>query len=76
MLNSYGADPALVGMSRAAVKCTTGALSMSALLLRPMVTLASDGDQANMGDATKRVLERLARTRTNAEFLNNLTKDA
>ena len=29
-----------------------------------------------MGDATKRVLERLARTRTNAEFLNNLTKDA
>ena len=48
---------------------------MSALLLRRMVTLASDGDQANMGDATKRVLERLARTRTNAEFLNNLTKE-
>ena len=46
------------------------------LLLRRMVTLASGGDQANMGDATKRVLERLARTRTNAEFLNNLTKDA
>ena len=45
-------------------------------LLRRMVTLASGGDQANMGDATKRVLERLARTRTNAEFLVNLTKDA
>ena len=45
-------------------------------LLRRMVTLASGGDQANMGDATKRVLERLARTRTNAEFLTNLTKDA
>ena len=49
---------------------------MSALLLRRMVTLASGGDQANMGDATKRVMKRLARTRTNAEFLNNLTKDA
>ena len=46
------------------------------LLLRRMVTLASGGDQANMGDATKRVRERSARTRTNAEFLNNLTKDA
>ena len=46
------------------------------VLLRRMVTLASGGDQANMGDATKRVLERLARTRTNAEFLKNLTKDA
>ena len=45
-------------------------------LLRRMVTLASGGDQANMGDATKRVLERLARTRTNAEFLTNLTKDS
>ena len=45
-------------------------------LLRRMVTLASGGDQANMGDATKRVLERLARTRTNSEFLTNLTKDA
>ena len=45
-------------------------------LLRRMVTLASGGDQANMGDATKRVLERLARTRTNGEFLTNLTKDA
>jgi transcription termination factor Rho len=45
-------------------------------LLRRMVTLASSGDQANSGDATKRVLERLARTRTNAEFLTNLTKDA
>ena len=45
-------------------------------LLRRMVTLASGGDQANMGDATKRVLERLARTRTNGEFLVNLTKDA
>lgn len=45
-------------------------------LLRRMVTLASGNDQANMGDATKRVLERLARTRTNAEFLTNLTKDA
>ena len=49
---------------------------MSVLLLRRMVTLASGSDQANMGDATKRVLERLARTRTNAEFLNNPTKDA
>ena len=45
-------------------------------LLRRMVTLASGGDQANMGDATKRVLERLARTRTNGEFLANLTRDA
>ncbi|MXZ92809.1 MAG: transcription termination factor Rho [Chloroflexi bacterium] len=45
-------------------------------LLRRMVTLASGGDQANMGDATKRVLERLARTRTNSEFLTNLTKDS
>ncbi len=45
-------------------------------LLRRMVTLASGGDQANMGDATKRVLERLARTRTNSEFLSNLTKDS
>ena len=44
-------------------------------LLRRMVTLASGGDQANMGDATKRVLERLARTRTNSEFLTNLTKE-
>ena len=42
-------------------------------LLRRMVTLASGNDQANMGDATKRVLERLARTRTNAEFLTGLT---
>ena len=45
-------------------------------LLRRMVTLASSGDQASSGDATKRVLERLARTRTNSEFLTNLTKDA
>ena len=45
-------------------------------LLRRMVTLASGGDQANMGDATKRVLERLARTRSNSEFLTNLTKDS
>ncbi len=45
-------------------------------LLRRMVTLASGGDQANMGDATKRVLERLSRTRKNSEFLANLTKDA
>ena len=47
-------------------------------LLRRMVTLASGSDQANMGDATKRVLERLARTRTNSEFLTSLTnnKDA
>ncbi len=45
-------------------------------LLRRMVTLASGGDSSNMGDATKRVLERLARTRSNAEFLTNLTKDA
>ena len=45
-------------------------------LLRRMVTLASGGDQANMGDATKRVLDRLARTRSNSEFLTNLTKSA
>ncbi len=45
-------------------------------LLRRMVTLASNDAQANMGDATKRVLERLARTRTNSEFLLNLTKDS
>lgn len=42
-------------------------------LLRRMVTLASGSDSANMGDATKRVLERLARTRTNSEFLTALT---
>ena len=45
-------------------------------LLRRMVTLASAGDQSNMGDATKRVLERLARTRSNSECLTNLTKDS
>jgi transcription termination factor Rho len=45
-------------------------------LLRRMVTLASGGDQANMGDATKRVLDRLSRTKTNAEFLTNLTRDS
>ena len=45
-------------------------------LLRRMITLASGGDQANMGDATKRILDRLSRTRSNAEFLTNLTKDA
>jgi len=43
------------------------------LLLRRMVALAGD-DSAN--DVTERVLERLRKTKNNAEFLANLTKEA
>jgi len=43
------------------------------LLLRRMVAIAGD-DSAN--DVTERVLERLRKTKNNAEFLANLTKEA
>jgi transcription termination factor Rho len=43
------------------------------VLLRRMVALAGD-DSAN--DVTERVLERLRKTKNNAEFLANLTKEA
>jgi len=43
------------------------------LLLRRMVALAGD-DSTN--DVTERVLERLRKTKNNAEFLANLTKEA
>ncbi|MCE2463563.1 MAG: transcription termination factor Rho [Dehalococcoidia bacterium] len=45
------------------------------LLLRRMVALLSN-DSVNSNDATERVLERLAKTRSNQEFLTNLSKDA
>ena len=44
-------------------------------LLRRMVSLLSS-DGINSSDATERVLERLAKTRTNEEFLANLSKEA
>ena len=43
-------------------------------LLRRMVSLLSS-DAINSSDATDRVLERLAKTRTNQEFLANLSKE-
>ena len=43
-------------------------------LLRRMVSLLSS-DAINSSDATERVLERLAKTRTNQEFLANLSKE-
>ena len=44
-------------------------------LLRRMVGLLV-GDTVNSSDATERVLERLAKTSTNKEFLANLSKEA
>ena len=44
-------------------------------LLRRMVGLIGT-DHSNSSDATERIMERLAKYRTNAEFLANLTKDA
>jgi transcription termination factor Rho len=44
-------------------------------LLRRMVTLLGS-DSANHSDATERVLERLAKSRDNREFLANLSKEA
>jgi len=32
-------------------------------------------DSQNLGEATERVLQRMAKSRNNAEFLTNLTKD-
>ncbi len=43
-------------------------------LLRRMLGMI-DSDSPNHGEATGRVLERLAKTRSNAEFLANLSKD-
>jgi transcription termination factor Rho len=43
-------------------------------LLRRMVSMISS-DSINFTEATERVLERLSKTRTNAEFLANLGKE-
>jgi len=43
-------------------------------LLRRMVSMISS-DSANFAEATERVLDRLSKTRTNAEFLDTLTKE-
>ena len=44
------------------------------LLLRRIVGMLSDDNKGNV-DVTERVLERLSKTQTNAEFLSNLGKD-
>jgi len=44
-------------------------------LLRRMVSMISN-DSANFSEATERVLDRLRKTKTNVEFLANLTKEA
>ena len=44
-------------------------------LLRRMVSMIAS-DSVNFTEATERVLDRLRRTKTNAEFLANLTKEA
>jgi transcription termination factor Rho len=44
------------------------------LLLRRIVGMLSDDNKGNV-DVTERVLERLSKTQTNAEFLVNLGKD-
>jgi len=44
-------------------------------LLRRMVAMISS-DSNNVAEATERVLERMRKTKTNAEFLANLTKEA
>jgi transcription termination factor Rho len=43
-------------------------------LLKRMMSMISS-DSANSADTTERILERLRKTRTNAEFLANLTKE-
>jgi len=43
-------------------------------LLRRMVAMISS-DSANFVDATERILDRLRKTKTNAEFLANLNKE-
>ncbi len=43
-------------------------------LLRRMVSMLND-DAQSLGEATERVLQRMARSHNNAEFLANLTKD-
>ena len=43
-------------------------------LLRRMVSMLND-DSQNLGEATERVLQRMAKSRNNAEFLAQLTKD-
>jgi len=43
-------------------------------LLRRMVSMISN-DSVNFAEATERVLDRLRKTKTNAEFLANLTKE-
>ena len=43
-------------------------------LLRRMVSMLND-DAQNLGEATERVLQRMAKSQNNAEFLTNLTKD-
>jgi transcription termination factor Rho len=45
-----------------------------AWLLRRIVNMI-DGDSPNHGEATHRILERLAKTKNNAEFLATLSKD-
>jgi transcription termination factor Rho len=40
-----------------------------------MVSMVAS-DSVNFTEATERVLERLGRTKTNAEFLANLSKEA
>ncbi len=46
------------------------------LLRRIVAMISSDAPNSNNTEATERVLERLAKTRTNAEFLASLTKGA
>ena len=43
-------------------------------LLRRIVSMLND-DSPNHGEATERVLSRMAKTKTNAEFLTSLSKD-
>jgi len=43
-------------------------------LLRRMVTMISS-DSNNFADATEKILERMGKTRNNAEFLANLNKE-
>ena len=45
------------------------------VLLRRMVALLSN-DTVNSADATEKVLEQLARAKTNKEFLDNLSKNS
>ena len=43
-------------------------------LLRRMVSMVSS-DSVNFTEATERVLERMRKTKTNAEFLDNLNRE-